>query len=50
MQDPFGIQKAGYQGFRLIETYIAKICYISVLASKFLRTPTPRRTRSAGPA
>ena len=50
MQDPFGIQKARYQGFRLIETYIAKICYISVLASKFPRAPTLRRTRSAGPA
>ena len=35
MQDSFGIQKARYQGFRLIERYIAKICYISVLASKF---------------
>ena len=50
MQDSFGIQKAGYQGFGLIETYIAKIRYISVLASKFPRTPTPRRTRSAGSA
>jgi hypothetical protein len=40
MQDPFGIQKASYQGFGLIETYIAKIYYISVLASKF---PTPTR-------
>jgi hypothetical protein len=48
MQDSFGIQKAGYQGFRLIETNITKIRYTSVLASKFPRTPTPRRTRSAG--
>jgi hypothetical protein len=38
MQDSFGMQKAGYQGFHLIETNIAKICYISVLASKFPRT------------
>jgi hypothetical protein len=49
MQDSFGMQKAGYQRFGLIETYIAKIYYISVLASKF-PTPTPRRTGSAGAA